>query len=59
MIFLVIKGWQGGYVYNFVGGFGPERIYAAGGRYSRFSVGLFNKSLIFAIINPYIEAGVH
>ena len=30
-----------------------------GGRYSRFSVGLFSKSLIFAVINPYIEAGVH
>ena len=30
-----------------------------GGRYSRFSVGLFSKSLIFAIIKPYIEAGVH
>ena len=30
-----------------------------GGRYPRFSGGLFSKSLIFAIINPCIEAGVH
>ena len=31
VILFVIKGWQGGYTYNFMGGFGPEGIYAAGG----------------------------
>ena len=59
VIILVIIGQEGAYTYNFMWGFGPEGIYAAGRRYSRFSVGLFCKSLIFAVINPCIEAGVH
>ena len=37
----------------------PREYGQQGGRYSRFSVGLFCKSLIFAVINPCIEAGVH
>ena len=28
VILFVIKGWQGGYTYNFMLGFGPKRIYA-------------------------------
>ena len=31
VIFLVIIGQEGGYTYNFMGGFGPKGIYAAGG----------------------------
>ena len=31
VIFLVIIGQEGGYTYNFMGGFGPEGIHAAGG----------------------------
>ena len=31
VIFLVIIGQEGGYTYNFMGGFGPKGIHAAGG----------------------------
>ena len=37
----------------------PREYMQQGGRYSCISIGLFSKSLIFAMINPYIEAGVH
>ena len=37
----------------------PREYMQQGGRYSCFSIGLFCKSLIFAMINPYIEAEVY
>ena len=31
VIFIVINGWEGGYTYNFMYGFGPKGVQAAGG----------------------------
>ena len=72
--FIAISGWCGlcyslysslskagkvGILIILCGDLVPREYMQQGGRYSRFSGAVFSKSLIFAIISPYIEAGVH